>query len=59
MNSKYEVGGMTKKRYGELFNDVTLNLTEEEVKAGWYFSDEFDGLLIHTSWPEHELCGGY
>jgi hypothetical protein len=58
LDDKYEVGGMTKERYGQLFNDVTLNLTEEEANNGWYFSDEFDGLLIHTSWEEHILCGG-
>lgn len=56
--NKYEVGGMTMTRYDELSNDVTLFLTDEEVKNGWYFSDEFDGLLIHTSWDEHILCGG-
>lgn len=53
--SRYEIGPMTYERYGELYNNIELNLTQEEIDAGWYFSDEFDGLLIHTSWPEHDL----
>lgn len=55
LKEKYEVGGMTYERYGELFNDINLDLTPEERQAGWYFSDKFDGLLIHKSWPEAEF----
>ena len=58
LKEKYEIGGMTYKRYGELFDDINLDLTLEEKEAGWYFSDEFDGLLIHKSWPEADFDWG-
>ena len=47
--------GMTNERYGELYNSIDLLLTPEEIEAGWFFSDAFDGLLIHKSWPEAEF----
>ncbi|MNI32275.1 hypothetical protein D3C87_1339250 [compost metagenome] len=47
-------GGMTEERYYELFNNIELELTTEEWESGWYWSDAFDGLLVHKSWPEAE-----
>jgi hypothetical protein len=44
---------MEHERYEELMHGGTL--TPEEVEAGWFFSDEFDGLLIHRSWPEANI----
>lgn len=52
MNDPVESNGMTKDRYRELSNNITLDLTEEERQLGWFFSDAFDGLLVHESWPE-------
>ena len=47
---------MNKKRYKELMNNIELKLTEEEIKEGWHFCEEWDGLLIHKSWKEAECC---
>lgn len=47
--------GMTDERYGELFNDVTLSLTPEEIKAGWYFSSDYDGLIVNRWVEGHEM----
>lgn len=47
--------GMTVDRYHDLMNDTKAKLTPEEVESGWFFSDEFDGLLIHKTWPEAEF----
>lgn len=45
--------GMTKVRYHELqYGDGTL--TPEEIAAGWFFDDDYDGLLAHDSWEGHE-----
>lgn len=52
-NDKYAGPGMLKDRYLELqHGDGTL--TPEEIAAGWFFDDDCDGLLAHTSWPGHE-----
>lgn len=29
-------------------------LTPEEIAAGWFFDDEYDGLLANRAWPGHE-----
>lgn len=50
----YDNNGMTKERYFVIINNLDENLTEKEINDGWFFSDEFDGLLIHESWPEAE-----
>lgn len=47
---------MTDKRYSELMHNIDLTLTEEEIKEGWHFCQDWDGLLIHTSWKEYECC---
>jgi hypothetical protein len=31
-------------------------LTDREFANGWHFCFEWDGLLIHPSWPEAECC---
>lgn len=52
-NDKYAGPGMLKDRYLNLqHGDGTL--TPEEIAAGWFFDDDYDGLLAHTSWPGHE-----
>lgn len=53
----YKMHGMTYERYYELERDLNLKLTAEEVEAGWHFCNaEWDGMLIHESWPEAECC---
>lgn len=54
-NHPLEQHGMTKERYQELSDSFDLHLTKEEVANGWFFSDEFDGLLVHKSWPEAQF----
>lgn len=44
--------GMTKVRYNFVFDSLDEKLTSQEVKDGWFFSDEFDGLLVNKAWPE-------
>lgn len=53
MNSKLK---MSKQRYAALVTDVTLALTEEELKDGWHFCPEWDGMLIHPTMAEAECC---
>ena len=55
MDNKWPQHGMTLKRYDELFNDTSLALTDEEWDAGWYFSNDYDGLLVNSDWEGHEL----
>jgi len=45
---------MTKDRYEELSEDIELALTPAELTEGWYWSLDFDGLLIHKTWTEAE-----
>lgn len=44
----------------ERYNAVdrwNLELTEEEIKEGWFFCNcEWDGMLIHKDWSEAEVC---
>jgi len=52
---KRDEHGMTRARYNQLSRSADLNLTQEEIDAGWFFHNGFDGLLVHKSWPEAEL----
>lgn len=45
--------GMLRTRYHQLQHEGGT-LTAEEIAAGWFFDDDYDGLLAHTSWPGHE-----
>jgi regulator of replication initiation timing len=36
---------MTNERWIALMGDETKNLTAEEIKEGWHFCHEFDGIL--------------
>jgi hypothetical protein len=51
---------MTKERWLELMQPYAendgINLTAEEVEAGWHWCDEWDGLLIHVDDPEFYSC---
>jgi len=46
---------MTDERWTELMEDNNAKLTQEEKDDGWYFSDEFDGLLVKEG-SEEDLC---
>lgn len=58
MSNSFEGTGMTKERYSKLLYYVMKGgpppepLTKEEIASGWFYSNEFDGLLVHKSWPE-------
>ncbi len=43
-------------RYEQLMKDEKLQLTEEEIKKGWHFCWDWDGLLVHPDSPEGECC---
>lgn len=51
--------GMTPLRYEALMADTNGQLTPSEYLAGWWFCIfEWDGLLVHSSWLEGEICKG-
>lgn len=37
---------MIPERYKELSKSNSLPLTQEEIKAGWHFCYEYDGMLV-------------
>ena len=47
---------MTNERWNQLMDNDDLLLTEEEIKEGWHFCNEFDGLLVKGD-PNEEFCG--
>lgn len=53
---------MTRERYKELMddamsqNDVDSNLTQEEMKQGYHFCYEWDGLLVGPDDDEMTVC---
>jgi len=48
----FDRNGMCKERYDELMDNPQFSLTEGEIRAGWYWSPSWDGLLIHKTWHE-------
>lgn len=46
---------MDKKRYNELDRNGH-GLTEEELKEGWHFCREWDGMLVGPDMPEMKAC---
>ena len=50
--------GMSFERYDFLMDETgpCVQLTEDEVKAGWHFCDEWDGLLVHPDSVEFQHC---
>ena len=47
---------ITKERYNQLMNDPSEKLTLEEIKEGWHFCNDWDGLLIHKNDQEFDVC---
>jgi hypothetical protein len=54
-------GKMTKERWLELMQPFAendgINLTQEEIEAGYHWCEEWDGLLIHVDDDEFDCCG--
>lgn len=48
--------GMTPERYHELLINPQMKLIPSEIDAGWHFCYDWDGMLIHKTWPEYEMC---
>jgi hypothetical protein len=53
--------GITQERFDFLMQpfddeDFIVMLTAEELKNGWHWCDEWDGLLIHTDDIEFKHC---
>jgi hypothetical protein len=52
---------MTKERWLELMQPYAendgINLTADEIEAGWHWCEEWDGLLIHVDDVEFDACG--
>jgi len=48
---------VTKERYHELMSNADLQLTKEELKAGWRFCNDYDGLLVNKDQPPCNECG--
>jgi hypothetical protein len=46
---------MTPQRYKHLekYGDPLLT---DEVREGWHYCGDWDGMLIHISWTEYEAC---
>lgn len=47
---------MNLERWAELMNDLSSELTDEELKEGWHFCVEWDGLLIGPCSHELHCC---
>lgn len=47
---------MTDERYVALMKDDSLKLTEDELREGWHFCCEFDGLLVGPGMGEQAFC---
>lgn len=47
---------MTEERYNQLNGPDDHELTDEEIKQGWHFCHEFDGLCRNSNDPEEYIC---
>lgn len=47
---------MKKDRWTNLMKDDSLELTEEEIKKGWHFCYDWDGLLVGPGMGEYKTC---
>lgn len=43
---------MTTERYLEIVRNDETKLTPEEIKEGWHFCGEMDGLLANSNEPD-------
>ena len=56
LKEKYPQAFKNRINYKELMSNDHYGLTDQEVIDGWHFCNESDGLLIHESWREFEVC---
>lgn len=47
---------MDDKRYNELTNDFSLNLTKSEVEKGWHWCISWDDMLVGPDMEEAFFC---
>lgn len=47
---------ISRERWNQLMSDDEMSLTKEEIKAGWHFCWDWDGLLIGPGMGEMEHC---
>ena len=47
---------MTDERWREVMRNQDAKLTPEELKAGWHFCNEWDGLLVGPGMEEGQCC---
>lgn len=47
---------MPLERWTALMKDDEMNLTADEIKSGWHFCWDWDGLLIGPGMMEMECC---
>jgi hypothetical protein len=47
---------MHPKRYLALETHEDLSLTDEEVKEGWHWCRDWDGMLVGPGMPEVDCC---
>lgn len=47
---------MNSQRFNDLMRDDSLPLTPREIKEGWHFCPEYDGLLMQF-WECDNVCG--
>lgn len=47
---------MNEARWRKLMEDDSIELTREEIRQGWHFCPEWDGLLIGPGMKETESC---
>lgn len=43
-------------RWERLERGVDSGLTKEDIKSGWHFCCDWDGMLIHETWTESICC---
>lgn len=47
---------MENARYEQLLSNPKMTLTEDEVKEGWHFCLNWDGMLLHPEDREMQCC---
>lgn len=56
VDDRHPLDQMSRERAIALIEDAALQLTPEEMEAGYRFCCEWDGLLLHGSQPEAQCC---
>jgi dCMP deaminase len=56
VNAQKPESVMTDERWEELMNNYNSEFTQEEIKQGWHFCHDFDGLLVGPGMGEVHFC---